>query len=323
VLQPAKSRLPAAIAALGDNVVRVTTSAGFAGSGCYLGDNLVLTASHIFKGRPGKVAVVLRSGKSLPARLLSQDADLDTAIVELESDLPVTLPTVRIAEDVTVGDKCYRVGYGQNDGTSWSGGVVQKFADGPGGSDSWIWTSAQGRSGDSGGPVFLSDGSLIGNLWGGPNRPDRAKYAVVVACRPLRGFLGPLLDRLKCDPPPPPEPPLPPVPPVVPPAPPVEIDYDHLVTMLIERMAADPRFRGPPGGAGAPGPAGPHGLDGAIGVGLPGREGPVGPMGPAGSIGSLPKMTFQLLDAAGNVTQTYRAGLGETVRFQLVPVGSD
>jgi hypothetical protein len=68
----------------------------------------------------------------------------------------------------------------------------------------------------------------------------------------------------------------------------------------------------------------------------PGPQGPQGPRGPQGPAGKvavvdydrlaaevakrLPPMTFQMIGEDGKVKQSFKAGLGETVPFQLVPV---
>lgn len=134
-----------------------------------------------------------------------------------------------------------------------------------------------------------------------------------------------------------------------------EVDIDE----LIERLASDPRFRGPmgpqgpAGERGAMGPAGPSGTPGRDGAdGKPGEvsEAQIAAMasalyqqmqsdptfrGPAGEPGAaaeidvdqlaaaikerLPPMTVEILDPSGNVVQRKTEPLGGKFQFQLKP----
>jgi hypothetical protein len=66
----------------------------------------------------------------------------------------------------------------------------------------------------------------------------------------------------------------------VPPIAPKPIDLDELAGLLVEKLAADERFRGPPGADGRDGIAGQDGPAGRDGP--EGKTGPPGPTGPAG-----------------------------------------
>jgi hypothetical protein len=87
----------------------------------------------------------------------------------------------------------------------------------------------------------------------------------------------------------------------------IEIDYERIVDILIEKMALDGRFRGPPGEAGRPGTAG--------------VAGPQGVPGPPGQIDTsqLPPLRFELFDAAGRMYDARNFRLGDTIRLQLAP----
>jgi hypothetical protein len=317
-----------------DNVVKIHWGGSFHGSGCYLGGRLVLAAAHQFEGLRGRtVTVELRSGERLPARLIESDAGVDGAVIQLDSHLPRQLPTVRIAESVSVGDRCYSFGWGYADTLKCSTGTVLEIAGG------LVRTTSDVRSGDSGGPLFLADGTLCGPMVGAPNwrggSQVNSTLSVAVSCRPLRQLLlridawkrtvglgclapplpGPVRPPAPITPHPDPciFPPVQPVPPVTPP----EIDYD----LLIERMAADPRFRGT---AGPQGPQGSPGVAGTLAlseVDLKELADKIGPL--------LDKITFQMLDQNGNVRivngepQEYKVGPGDTQPFQFFPVGSN
>jgi hypothetical protein len=140
--------------------------------------------------------------------------------------------------------------------------------------------------GDSGGGIFDQQGRLVAVNWGrdgvGQSLSTPARYVAQLHADYLRQIGA---DETQCGPggcspstgqtagggfgPPPPKfpvqrPPTPPqqlAPPLVPvppqPAPaPAPVDTDKLVAAIVERMAADPRFRGPAGPQGPPGEGG-------------------------------------------------------------------
>lgn len=85
----------------------------------------------------------------------------------------------------------------------------------------------------------------------------------------------------------------------------IEIDYEKIVTLLLDKMALDGRFRGPagpPGETGAAGPAGPPGR--------PGRD---------ADLTQLPPIRLELYDTDGTKYDETEAYLGETVKLKLVP----
>jgi hypothetical protein len=295
----------------GDNVVKLHWDGSFCGSGCYLGERLVLAAAHQFEnGSPGEVTVELRSGARLAARLIASDKRLDAAVVELERMPPIRLPTVQIAESVSVGDRCYSLGWGNTgDDLKCFEGTVRKSC------GDHIHTTSDIRSGDSGGPLFLADGRLIGTMLGAPNwrgkGPVHSDVSVALPCRPLRRFLGSLLARLDCHRPGPtplPGPvgncpcPLVPVPdPQIPPpsCPPIQIDYERLADLVYQKILADAdRFRGP---AGQDGGTVPIDLDDLA----------------AKVAARLPPLTFQAVDSQGQPAgEPVSKRLGETLKLK-------
>jgi hypothetical protein len=106
------------------------------------------------------------------------------------------------------------------------------------------------------------------------------------------------------------EPPLAPIPPVTPPAPtPPASDHDRLAASILSGMAADPRFRGPPG------PAGPAG-----------QPGPAGPAGPTATIdydrlaaemiSRLPPIVVHGCRADGTIVDTESYPVGTPIRLR-------
>lgn len=120
------------------------------------------------------------------------------------------------------------------------------------------------------------------------------------------------------------------------------IDLDALV----DRLAADPRFRGPQGEKGADGAPGANGADGTVSndqlaaisaaileriQGDPRFRGPEGPSGPPGSapdvealkseiLASLPPIRFETVDDAGNVRSSAAIHLGGTLQLNHRPI---
>jgi len=85
----------------------------------------------------------------------------------------------------------------------------------------------------------------------------------------------------------------------------VELDYDRLAELVVDRMRQDPQFVGP---AGPAGPAGP-----------PGPVGPSGPAGPPGAAGdSAPPLSVALEDADGNTADIISVGTDGVLRLPPV-----
>jgi hypothetical protein len=280
-----RTTTPPAVFAMADNVVRVRAGTSV-GSGCYLGERLVLTASHVFRGEGSRATVLFRSGDSIGGVLVKDSPALDSALIELDGEPTKRLPAIKIASSLAMGDPCYRSGWGYKDQVSFSPATVKRFV----GGDSWFHLTTRAYDGDSGGPVFLADGSLAGNIWG-----TTETCATAVRCRPLRAFLGGFLARLDdwkrrtlqgvvglpgCPPAPAPRPGPPPT---------CQIDYDKLAELVYQRMLADDRFRGPAG------PQGPPGRDGTGTSGPAGGPGPPGPAGPQGEPGEAPPLDYDEL----------------------------
>lgn len=140
-------------------------------------------------------------------------------------------------------------------------------------------------SGDSGGPVFDSQGRLAGVMWGNDGRA--ASISLIAVCWPqiVAHYPGLAADAAEVTDT---------NPPVSPDEPPalitgrlvaIESRLDQVETRLAE--ASKP---------GLPGPQGPPGADGATGA--DGAPGPAGPPGPPGPIGATPNIDLDALAAA-------------------------
>ncbi len=312
-----------------------------AGSGTYIGDRLVLTCQHIYRGENTTVtSVTFPSGEVSSAKLLKSDPLWDQALVEVSTAPPQLLGAELSRANPKAGDQLIAAGYTYGQNLRTIRGQLVKYV-GPQGADrpDWLAMSGTAIEGQSGGPIFDTTGALVGNLWGtdgqtvvglmagkthsflkpwyprieafrrtqcigGSCPPPRS---VLVAPRAPRGRIvvaaprGPVTSAPPTPSMPVPEPEPEPQPAPMPdPAPEikVEIDYNKVADLVLERMKAEPeRFRGPAGPPGDPGPAGPPGTPGD--PGSDGRDGSPGSTGPAG-----PPTKIQLTDEAGNAIVT-------------------
>jgi serine protease Do len=134
------------------------------GSGFIIsGDGVVVTNNHVV-GEAEKIEVKLKDGSQFPARLLGKDDKTDLAVLKIDADRP--LPTVSWgnSDETRVGDWVVAVGnpFGLA-GTATAGIVSSRGRDlGSGPYDDYIQIDAPLNSGNSGGPLFNSDGQVVG-----------------------------------------------------------------------------------------------------------------------------------------------------------------
>jgi len=368
------------------------------GSGAYLGDGLVLTCAHLFRGEEGQPTTAwFPNGQGYGATLLKVDSQWDLAIMEL-AKAPSVAALIPATENVQIGQAVYSAGYDRgNTVISRNGQVLRYSAPDTTGPADWFELTSCVEPGSSGGPVCNQQGQLVGVIWGsspptntttgvmlGRTRrfllPWNARLEAVrltqcgpqvcpQGCPPGMRRVYPVRPRVICPPtqyqvqPRPQQPVLvdpdittPPPGTTTPPVE-VEVDYEAIADLVLDRIAADPeKFRGPPG------PPGPQGLPGAPGEsqvgatgpagppGLAGPSGPAGPPGPAGPAGSngqdasplviesespdgtvqqyvpdadgilrLPPVTLQIEQLDGKV-YTQSKPLGVPIRIKLVPI---
>jgi hypothetical protein len=319
------------------------------GSGVYLGDGLVLTASHVFRDGNGFGRVQFADGHQSSGLVRGDDSQWDQAIIELANP-PRSSMCVRLAQrDPQPGEVVYAAGHDGTQAATWRGVVADYAAPGPNQPNEWFTFTGVAQPGFSGGPVFNQAGELIGNLWGA--RPEEYKTTAVCWSRTQR-FLLPWNARLAaiqyacppgtiCRPAPrqssggrqvyvqpqprlispsttaPPAIPMPDVEPVQPVAPPV--DLDALADKIMDRLKLDGSFVGPAGPVGPQGPPGPAGSAGPPGP--PGERGKAGPPGQPGRDGKDGTgLTIQLLDEYGNSVGTLTPSAGGVLRLPPVVV---
>ena len=330
------------------NVVRLQCGSSVA-SGTYLGDRLVLSCAHLFKGEPSKQATALfPDGSSHVGSVASLDQQWDQSLIELTTS-PVAPGVVLSVTNPQIGDPVTAVGYAQGRELMQVRGPVVELLS-PGTTDKLDWFALSGSvvAGCSGGPLFDRQGHLVGNLWG--TSPDN--QVVGTMCGRMHSFLEPWRPRLiavretqclagacpsgSC---PPgrirnvlvaPRPRLSPrtaapipIPIPVPPPKPVEIDYAKLTDLVIAKLKEDPTFRGPAGPAGEVGPVGPIGPAGIVGpAGPPGVNGSDGQDGALGAPGlpglAGPPVKILLVDEAGNTVTTLNADATGVIKLPPV-----
>lgn len=130
----------------------------FLGSGVSVatanGQTLVLTANHVVKdGGPYTVA-----GRA--ATVIGTDKTWDLAALVVDE----TLPTAQLGNrEPLIGDRLTVCGYGSGEYKEATGKVVGFYAPA---APNWVAIDASARSGDSGGPLFYSDGTVGAVLFG-------------------------------------------------------------------------------------------------------------------------------------------------------------
>ncbi|HWH15161.1 MAG TPA: trypsin-like peptidase domain-containing protein, partial [Miltoncostaeaceae bacterium] len=165
-IQPARdaggARLSDAVTLVSPSVV-VVRSAGGQGSGVIVAPrNLVVTNQHVVAGSD-RVVVVTSDGRSVPARVVVEDARQDLAILQPYGSLP---PGVPIAQEnhsgLRVGDTVFAVGSPFGLQNSVTAGIVSAVGRTGDGGVPMIQTDAPINPGNSGGGLFDLQGRLVG-----------------------------------------------------------------------------------------------------------------------------------------------------------------
>lgn len=160
------------------NAVRIVApheyarNTNYVGTGVYLGDQYVATAEHVVSSSDTGT-VYFRDGKRSNFSVYSRDPKWDQAILKIEGVHP-TLSGVEFANhNPDIGQNVYAVG--QSSGYRRLAGRVSRYVSCSGHDpNDWFVFGGRAISGDSGGPVFTSDGKLVSCLWGATNEGTRA-----------------------------------------------------------------------------------------------------------------------------------------------------
>ncbi len=124
---------------------------------------IVITNNHVI-GDANDITVILHDGTRLKAEIVGKDAKVDLAVLKVKSDKP--LPAVKLGDSdkLRVGDWVIAVGNPFGLGGSVTAGIVSARGRdiGSGSYDDYIQTDAAINKGNSGGPLFNSDGEVVG-----------------------------------------------------------------------------------------------------------------------------------------------------------------
>jgi hypothetical protein len=175
-----------------DNTVRIKVGSSF-GSGAYIGDRLVLSCAHVYKGENTyKTDVWLKNGQHFVGKPLQIDSTWDQSLIELNAK-PNLIGLPLAKNNPKPGDVIKAYGYGHSNKVYVTNGNVEKY---------WMptnatvggWFSATGRvdQGSSGGPIVDADGYLLGNLWGSDTQDTigLCTWKTVRFLKPWRGRLS-------------------------------------------------------------------------------------------------------------------------------------
>jgi hypothetical protein len=225
------------------------------------------------------------SKRKWTGEVVALDRNSDLALIWVASG---DLPYVPLSTDgLSPGEPIYTYGYGSSrilrTASSTVRGMTGQRPDGVG-----VWhTGIAIEPGDSGSGIFNASGELCAVNWGAENGSGRnastsSKHVLALGkyweaqcgggmCDAFGGHSRdagrPSEDASPMTPVRPPsqdEPVFPPQPqtPTRPVDPKPEVDADQLADSILDKLANDPRFKGPKGDPGEPGPAGPPGMDG-------------------------------------------------------------
>jgi S1-C subfamily serine protease len=159
-----------------------------AGTGMILtADGEVLTNNHVVDGATSISVTVVSTGKTYKASVVGTDPSHDVAVLQLEGASGLTPARIGDSSTVAVGDAVTAVGNAGGDGgapTVAAGHVTaldqEITASDPNGSNAeqltnLIQIDANLQAGESGGPLYDSEGSVIGmDTAGGSTRPFRS-----------------------------------------------------------------------------------------------------------------------------------------------------
>jgi len=292
------------------------------GSGTYVGDGLVLTASHLFDNGAVEIQARWTTGSMRGLQLVDRDPVWDLAVLQC-AFLP-RVATVKLADTPPQpGDTLIGAGWGPDSTYRECRGTMIRRVDTTGTTTGeMIEIRGAIRDGDSGGPIFNERGELVAVCWGSDGRIFAGTFGERLhnflrrcgggsrqirphpgaspnytcppgyICRPAPNY-GTIRRR-----------PTTPTP-VPQPQGGGYHEAQHALAAKLDSLAkrlaavestAGKGEPGPPGPQGPPGERGPMGLPGA-----PGERGPPGPQGlPGGAISAAPtidldKLTTQVI----------------------------
>jgi len=188
-------------------VVRINNGQRTVGSGfTYSPEGHVLTAHHVID-ELDEIYVVFSDGKIFPALVVGSCAFSDVAVLKIDDISGIEPPTMADSNNIEIGDPVATIGSPFDLSESLNTGIisqVNRFADIEyDGQTRWVANLLQFDAavnfGNSGGPLFNSDGDVIGLVIArvGPEEGDGIYYAIssnkvrrVVDSIITRGYFG-------------------------------------------------------------------------------------------------------------------------------------
>ncbi len=126
-------------------------------------DGYIVTNNHVID-KADEIVIEFFDGKELDAKLIGRDPNTDIALLKVEAEEPLPFVTFGDSDISRVGDWVLAVGNPLGQGFSVSAGIIsagnRSLRSGP--YDDFIQTDAAINRGNSGGPLFNMDGTVIG-----------------------------------------------------------------------------------------------------------------------------------------------------------------
>ena len=138
------------------------------GSGVFIKDNVIVTAAHCLIGRDN-INIELSDGTILRSSDLYVDNKEDVGFIFVEADEPSIARVTVYPGDI--GDDVYLVGtpYYTDFKFTITKGILSHLDRDGGNWEDLIQTDAEGAPGSSGGPLYDTNGNVIGICVSGPN----------------------------------------------------------------------------------------------------------------------------------------------------------
>ena len=125
-------------------------------------DGYIVTNNHVIDGAD-EIKVEFQDGKSFDAKVIGTDQRTDVALLKVESPDPLAFVNFGDSDKMRVGDWVMAIGNPLGQGFSVSAGIVSaRNRTLQGSYDDFIQTDAAINRGNSGGPLFNTNGEVIG-----------------------------------------------------------------------------------------------------------------------------------------------------------------
>lgn len=125
-------------------------------------DGYIVTNNHVIEGAD-EIEIEFFSGQTLPAKVIGTDPNTDIALLKVESEKPLPFVSFGDSDIMRVGDWVMAMGNPLGQGFSVSAGIVSARGRALSGTyDDYLQTDAAINRGNSGGPLFNMEGSVVG-----------------------------------------------------------------------------------------------------------------------------------------------------------------